>query len=256
MKPLLERAASQEGALGCFLSEVAAPNLMRVMRAAGMDFVIIDCEHGSFDSSQVAAVCAVANGIGLTALVRVPGVSRDPIQKALDAGADGILVPMVNDAEQISQAVRMAKYSPLGARGISTMRPHSEYNPGLLAEYMARANGRTLVLAQIETRKGVKNAASIAATQGVDALLVGPNDLSDDHGIPGKLNDPVMQAAYQAVAGSCQEAGKPSGIITSSMSLIHCCQAMGMRIFSCNSEVGLLAQGLKAMRREYLEKKG
>ena len=250
MHPFLNLAEG-ETRLGAFLSEVAAPNLLRIYKVCGLDFVIIDCEHGYFSHAQVAALCAVANGIGLMTMVRVPGVSREHIQKVFDLGADAILVPMTGTAEQIRKAVEYAKYFPEGKRGASTMRPHSEYQPGELGAYMKKANARTMVFAQIETDEGVKNALEIASVPGVSGLLVGPNDLSIDYGTPGASDTPEMENAYRAVVKAGRAQGKPTGIITGNMKLIHHCRDLGMQIFSCNSEVGLLAKQLKAMVAQF-----
>jgi len=169
-----ETIHSGEMVLGAFLSEIPAPNLTRLMKASGLDFVIVDCEHGYFDYSQVAALAAVANGIGFPLVVRVPGISRECVQKYLDAGVDGLLVPMLETRRQAEDLVRYGKYAPEGARGISTMRPHSDYDPGRLTEYTAKANRRTLFFAQIETRTGVENAADIAAVPGLDGFSWAP----------------------------------------------------------------------------------
>ncbi|HIS94801.1 MAG TPA: hypothetical protein IAC19_03410 [Candidatus Ventricola gallistercoris] len=250
MHPFLNLAEG-ETRLGAFLSEVAAPNLLRIYKVCGLDYVIIDCEHGYFSHAQVAALCAVANGIGLMTMVRIPSVSREHIQKVFDLGADAILVPMTGTAEQIRKAVEYAKYFPEGKRGASTMRPHSEYQPGELSAYMKKANARTMVFAQIETDEGVKNAMEIASVPGVSGLLVGPNDLSIDYGTPGASDTPEMESAYRAVVKAGKAQGKPTGIITGNMKLIHHCRDLGMQIFSCNSEVGLLAKQLKAMVAQF-----
>ncbi len=251
MHPIITNALEGRSAIGCFLSEIAAPNILRIYRASGVEFVIVDCEHGAFDYSQVAALAAVGNGIGLPVLVRIPCVAREHVQKYLDAGADGLLVPMISTADSAREAVQYAKYAPLGRRGASTMRPHSEYNPGKLSEYMAKANGRTMVFVQIETQEGVQNALDIARVDGLDGLFVGPNDLSIDYGAPGDFHTPAMEEAVKKVIGSASQAGKPSGVIASDMAYLHWCQALGMRLFSCNSEVGLLAQRTKSMVTEF-----
>ena len=111
---------------------------------------------------------------------------------------------------------------------------------------MAKANRRAMVFAQIETDEGVRNAAEIAAVPGVSGLLVGPNDLSIDYGMPGEAFGDTMEHAYARVIQAAQAAGKPSGIITGNTRLIKFCEEQGMRIFSCNSEVGLLAKQIKA----------
>lgn len=235
--------------LGAFLSEIAAPNLLRLMQASGLDYVIVDCEHGYFDYSQVAALAAVGNGIHFPVIVRIPQVSREVIQKYLDAGADGLLVPMLETKEQAEELVRFGKYAPEGKRGISTMRPHSNYNPGSLATYTDAANRRIMLFAQIETRKGVADAEEIAQVKGLDGIFVGPNDLSCDLGTMGDFSTPEMKACLKRVAEAAGKAGLPSGVISSKTEFIRECRSMGMTMFSCDSELGLLKKGIQEMRK-------
>lgn len=245
-----ETIHSGEMVLGAFLSEIPAPNLTRLMKASGLDFVIVDCEHGYFDYSQVAALAAVANGIGFPLVVRVPEISRECVQKYLDAGVDGLLVPMLETRRQAEDLVRYGKYAPEGARGISTMRPHSDYDPGRLTEYTAKANRRTLFFAQIETRTGVENAADIAAVPGLDGLFVGPNDLACDLGCTGNFDTPEMEASIERVVEAGRKAGKPTGIIASSPAFLRRWHEKGMTMFSCDSELGLLKKGIQSMARD------
>jgi 2-keto-3-deoxy-L-rhamnonate aldolase RhmA len=238
--------------LGMFLSEIAAPNLIRLMRASGMDFVVIDCEHGYFDYSQVASIAAVANGTGFPVIVRIPGIQREHIQKYLDAGADGLLVPMLETQEQAKELVRLAKYAPEGARGISTMRPHSEYAPGELKAYTQAANNRVMLFAQIETRKAVGNIAEIAAVEGLDGIFVGPNDLACDMEHMGRFNTERMDSAVQQVIEAARVHGLPSGMIASDPEYLRKWAAKGMTIFSCDSELGLLKKGILEMKKQVL----
>lgn len=236
-----------EKVLGMFLSEIAAPNLLRVMQASGVDFVIVDCEHGYFDYSQVAAITAVGNGIDFPVIVRIPSISRECIQKYLDAGVDGILVPMLETKEQAETLVRLGKYAPEGARGISTMRPHSNYNPGKLSTYMETANKRTMFFAQIETKTGVQNAADIASVPGLDGIFIGPNDLACDLGQVGEFNTDDMDAALHHVVAAAKAHNIPCGIIASNPDFLRKWEANGMTMFSCNSELGLLKKGIQSM---------
>ena len=233
--------------LGAFLSEIAAPNLVRLMKASGLNFVIVDCEHGYFDYSQVAAIASVANGIGFPIIVRVPKISRECIQKYLDSGVDGLLVPMLETEEQARSLVRFSKYAPQGARGISTMRPHSNYAPGKLSEYTQRANDRIMLFAQIETRLGASNASAIAAVPGLDGLFIGPNDLACDLGQLGNFNTPEMEQVITQILQGAQENGLPCGIIASDPAFLRKWQARGMTMFSCDSELGLLKKGIQGM---------
>lgn len=233
---------------GIFLSEIAAPNLLRLMKTSGLDYVIVDCEHGYFDYSQVAALAAVGNGINFPVIVRIPFVSRDSIQKYLDAGADGLLVPMLETVEQAKLLVMYGKYAPEGKRGISTMRPHSNYNPGQLTDYTKAANRRIMLFAQIETKTGVENIDAIVKAPGLDGIFIGPNDLACDLGTMGDFSTPAMEQCIDTVAAAAKNAGLPSGIITSKADLIHRCRSKGMTLFSCDSELGLLKKGIIAMR--------
>lgn len=239
------------GALtGTMLSEVANPNLLRVFRAAGFSYVIVDCEHGYFSLPQVAALAAVANGMSFPIIVRIPGVERECILKYLDAGVDGILVPMMDSAATMRRVVDFAKYQPLGKRGISVTRAHSEYDPGPLAGYLERANRRTMVFAQIETAEGVANAEAIAAVDGLDGLFIGPNDLAADLGSLGRFDTEDVVRAMKSVVAACRSAGKPAGCISSDTGFLRKCREMGMTLFSCNSEVGMMLKAGKGIVAE------
>lgn len=244
-------SSEMKNQLGAFLSEFSSPNILRLYKACGLDFVIVDCEHGYFDFPQVAALAAISKGFSLPMIVRVPSVSREYIQKYLDAGVDGILVPMTNTAEQIAQAVQYAKYSPQGARGISTMRPHSEYAPGELTQLMRNTNEQIKIFAQIETRQGVANVSKILETEGVSGVFVGPNDLSIDFEQPGQYFTELMDEAIHVVFNAAKKVHKTSGIITSNMNLILNCKKIGMTMFSYDSEIGLLAKSIKNSIKEF-----
>lgn len=231
--------------VGAMLSEVATPNIPRIFRAAGFDYVIADCEHGYFDYAQIAALAGVCNGFDFPFLVRVPGVERECIQKYLDIGADGLLVPMMDTAATMRKVVELAKYQPLGKRGISVTRAHSEYAPGKLGDYLERANRRTMVFAQIETAEGVANAAEIAAVEGLDGLFIGPNDLASDLGSLGKFDTPEVLEAIRKVIAACAAAGKPSGCLASDPAFLKRCVEMGMTLLNCNSEVGMIFKAAK-----------
>lgn len=163
METLKQKLNARKTVLGTMLSEVANPNMARIMKAAGFELIIVDCEHGYFDFSQLAAIASLGNGFGLPVLVRIPEIRREWITKALDMSCDGLLVPMVNTAQQALEVIRYAKYQPLGERGISTTRAHTNYNPPPLGEYMRQANERTCILVQLETAEAIANVREIAA---------------------------------------------------------------------------------------------
>jgi len=239
---LKQKIADGACVLGTMLSELSTPNIARIMHACGFEFLIIDCEHGYFDLPQVAAITAVCAGIGLPAVIRIPAVSRELITKYLDMGAAGLLLPMTSTPEQARELVRYAKYPPLGQRGLSIQRAHTNYNPPPLHQYLDEANRHTVLFAQIESREGIKNIRDILAIDGIDGALVGPNDLASDYGTPGELETPEMEEGISCVLSAAAELGKPCGFISSKIPLLEKWRSRGMTILSCNSEVGMIIE--------------
>ena len=253
MGNLKERAGRGEQVLGTMISEISCPNLPRILKAAGFEFFVVDCEHGYFDFSQLAAMISVAKGAEIEALVRIPTIERVIITKVMVMGADGLLVPMVNTKEDAQKIVSFAKYPALGHRGASTQRVHTNYNPPKLEEYFPIANNRTMIWVQIETGEAMGNLEEIASVEGVDVIMVGPNDLSIDLGTPGDLFSPVMTEAMKTVAKTAGRAGKASGILTSNMEAIRSCRSWGMNVISCDSEVGMLMKMAKSVVKKLSE---
>ncbi|MGI6162094.1 MAG: HpcH/HpaI aldolase family protein [Christensenellales bacterium] len=241
----------QRVVFGTMISEVATPNVIRIMKVAGFDYVIVDCEHGYFDFSQLANMAAVGNGFGMPVIVRIPFIEREFITKTLDMGADGILVPMVNTADEARKVVEYAKYPPIGKRGVSTTRAHTNYMPPPLSEYMDIANDRTVVLLQIETEQGAQNAEEIASIEGIDALMIGPNDLAVDLGTPSQLDTELMREVIGGVLDSAKKAGKQCGIIGSDIKFLGKWKNEGMTILSHGSEVGMIMKSAKAACHEF-----
>lgn len=251
IRKLKDKLKKKEIALGMMLSEVTTPNIVRVIGATDVDFVLLDCEHGYFDSSQTAAIVGIANGIGLPVIIRIPEIRREVITKFMDMGADGLLVPMTNSRTDIETVIRYSKYSPLGNRGISTQRAHTGYCPPPLRDYMKEANERTIIFAQIETLEAIRNIDGIIGVDGVDAAIIGPNDMSCDCESPGDFYTDKMQHNIQTVIAAAEHAGKASGIIASNINFLAECQKKGMTLFSCNSEIGILLKGINQMMKEF-----
>ena len=251
MGSLNEKIVSGAAILGTMLSEVACPNVVRIMRTAGFEFMIVDCEHGYFDFSQIAALASVGRGFGLPIIVRVPTVERGFIAKVLDMGVDGLLAPMISRPVDAERLVRLAKYPPMGERGLSTTRAHTNYNPPGLDEYVKLANANIVIMVQIETLEAVANAGGIAAIEGVDVLMIGPNDLAASLGAPGKLDSAEMDDAISKAAVAAKECGKPCGIIDSRTGFLRKWRERGMTVVSCGSEVGMMMKAGKTMVADF-----
>lgn len=235
---------------GMFLSEIAHPNLIRLMKVAGVDFVVIDCEHGYFDYSQVAAIAAVGSGINFPVIVRIPEISRGCIQKYLDSGVSGVWAPDVKTVEMAQLLVEYAKYEPIGKRGISTMRPHSDYNPGKLTDYIKIANEKTMVFLQIESREGANNLNGMLQSKAIDGVFVGPNDMACDLGHTGDFTTSDMEECIESVVCACKQHDVPCGIVASDAKYLQHWAEKGMSMFSCNSELGLLKKGIQQMLKD------
>lgn len=184
------------------LNSIPAPLMVEMIGYAGYDFVILDLEHVGVDPQNLENMIRSAECCGITPLVRVPGVEPGTILRALDAGAQGIVVPRVQDAAQARQAVRACRYHPLGERGISGGRT-TGFGTLDLREYMALANREITVVAMIEDSSGVANIEAIAAVPGIDMVLEGAIDLSQSLGLPGQPQHPQVLAAVRRVAAAC-----------------------------------------------------
>jgi 4-hydroxy-2-oxoheptanedioate aldolase len=141
------------------------------------------------------------------------------ISQFLDAGMQAVQIPMIGGAEQAHAAVQAAKYAPVGARGVAATRPayYGQKQPFVLADYLASANEQTMIITQVETREGVANAASIAQTCGVDVVFIGPNDLSQSYGQPGRLNHPDVERALNEITDAVLASPSVLGIMVNNV---------------------------------------
>jgi len=192
--------------LGTLLS-VDNPAVVEVARLAGFDWLWIDAEHGQFNEAGAAVACGLCAG-GPPAFVRLPDFSPTVIKRYLDTGCDGIILPGVSRLADVNQIARAALYPPRGERSVGIAR--AQGYGATFQEYLEKQGYSILV--QIETAEGVRNAREIVGHEAVDAVLIGPYDLSGSLGIPGQVDAPPVADAIASVRGICREAGKPCGI--------------------------------------------
>ena len=189
------------------------PAISFFAKNAGLDFLLYDCEHGAYTFENLHDLFVTGNAMGFDSFVRVAELSKDWISRALDAGATGIMVPMTETPEQAKEIVKWSKFTPIGDRGYGSGLAHSNYlGGGKHTDVMKTQNDRVVTIAQIETALGVANADAIAGTEGIDVLLIGPNDLSISLGIPGDLMNPIELEAIAKVAAACKKHGKSFGL--------------------------------------------
>ena len=235
---------------GIMVSEIAFSNMPVLLKNSGLDYFILDCEHGGFDYLDISRMIMTARLCGLPIIVRLPNNDRKDIIKLMDMGADGVLLPMTNTVEDIKKVVEYAKYQPIGNRGISTMRAHTFYNPPPINEYLPQANARTKVFAQAETIAGVENIEEILSVEGVDGVFIGPNDMSADYGCLGNNNAPEILSAIEKIACACKKTGKVGGIITGNKSYLSKAKQCGLEYFCKGSELNAISDYCKKITKE------
>jgi 2-dehydro-3-deoxyglucarate aldolase/4-hydroxy-2-oxoheptanedioate aldolase len=185
------------------------PDVAEILALVGFDYLWIDLEHGPGDFAAAQMMIQGAGG-RCPCLIRVPENRDVWIKKALDTGADGVVIPQVNSAEEARRAVAACKYPPEGTRGAGVGRAH-DYGMAL-SDYLERANRTVAVIAQIEHIDAVDNVGEILAVPGIDCLFVGPLDLSGSLGLLGQMSHPEVQAATAIVVTRAQAAGMPLGL--------------------------------------------
>src|SRR5260370_6031210 len=188
--PVREKLGRGETALGIMAFEFFSPGLPQVLAAAGAEFCIFDMEHSGVGIETIKQQVAASRGVGLVLMVRVPGSHYHLIAPVLDAGAMGIMVPMVETREQAEKIASWCRYRPEGVRGLAFNLAHDDYSGGDVVEKMRLANERTLVIALIETTTGIDHADEILAVPGIDVGWLGPFDLSHTMGIPRQFEHP------------------------------------------------------------------
>lgn len=238
--------------IGTMVRMVKDPGIALVAKDAGLDFIMIDMEHGTYSAESVSAIATVAGSIGLGIFVRVPELSKGYVSGIMDGGADGVMVPMLSTAQQARALVNWSRYAPLGNRGLGTPGGHTNFaaireNP---ETFMARQNEITLAIAQIETKEAIENIEEIAAVEGIDVLLIGPNDLSNALGIPGDLMNEILQQAIGTVAEAAKKYGKVFAI-HSGDALLDKWESRGMQMIMNNLEINLLSAGFSAIAQKY-----
>lgn len=233
--------------VGLMVSEIPFSNMPVLLKASGLDFFILDYEHGSFDYSAMYQMITNAKLSGIECIVRLPNNERKDIIKLLDMGASGLLLPMTSTKEDIEKVVMYAKYPPLGKRGVSTMRAHTLYNPPKVLDYMEEANKKVKVFAQIETVDGVNNLESILSVEGVSGALIGPNDLSADYGC---LGDDNAKKVINAIEKLAKHNNKSIGIITGNKNYLKKAHELGYEYYSIGSELNAISNYSKKIIEE------
>lgn len=228
------RLRARERLVGTIVT-LAAPEVAEVLSAAGFDWLFVDTEHAPLDMLAAQRLLAAAR---VPCLVRVADAQEATVKRALDIGSAGIVVPMVTSADAARAAVRHAKYPPLGARGVGIVR--AQGYGFAFADYVRHANERTVVVVQCEHVSAVEAIDAIVAVEGVDAVFVGPYDLSGSMGRLGDVEHAEVQAAIAAVREACLRAGRALGIYAADAARARAYAEQGYTLLAVGIDAQLL----------------
>jgi len=240
------RLAAGDKLIGTMLT-LPSPSVAEILADVGFDWLFVDGEHGPLEVPEVLAILQ-AVGDKIPCLVRVAETAEAPIKRMLDLGATGIIVPQVNTAEQAADIVRWARYSPLGSRGVGLARAHGYGRK--FKEYVETANERTVVVVQCEHIDSVNNLEAIVRVPGVDAVLMGPYDLSASLGKMGQLDDPTVVAAMNRITTVCQAANMPLGYFGVTASAVQPLIDQGYTLITSGVDTLLLGHAAGQMLKQ------
>jgi 4-hydroxy-2-oxoheptanedioate aldolase len=235
---LRTRILAGETLFGTFLN-MASVQAAEISARAGLDWVLVDLEHGSGTEADLLPQLATIASTNTTALVRVEEGTRLRIGRVLDLGADGVMVPQVSNAAAARDIASWLRFPPLGKRGVALFTRGLAYGAGGHGSVDAR-NEQIVGIVQIESQAGVDAAVEMAAVDGVDVLFVGPADLSHALGIRGQADHPDFEAAIRAVADAARGHGKAAGIMLWKPEDAARFAALGYTFFSLSTDGALL----------------
>jgi 4-hydroxy-2-oxoheptanedioate aldolase len=239
-----KRVLAREWVTGTFLN-LGSPVTVEIAASCGLDWILIDHEHGSGGEDTMFNQLRAAGGGTAAPIVRIPANDGWRFKRVLDAGAHGVMVPLVNTAAEARAAASAMHYPPRGVRGIAKFQRGAAYGAHF-DEYFQRAHERLLFIAQIETPTAVANIEEIAAVDGVDVLFVGPTDLTYNLGVPDKFDHPDYIAAQKRVVAAAKAAGKAAGILVLNAALVDSCRELGFSFMALGSDGGSVRSGLLA----------
>lgn len=217
------------------LSPLADTAVTEMLALSGFDYVMFDLEHGPMSYRDLEEQARAARGAGAVPLARVPDNDPRAILRALDAGVLGVMVPQVESAEEAARAARACRYAPEGIRGAAGVTSAGRWGTVPLPEHMAASNAAVLCIVQVESRRALDHLPEITGTPGVDAVLVGPADLSQSLGYPGRPDHPEVQAAIARVFAHCRQQGMPFGLFTGSPAEVPGLREQGATLFMGSS---------------------
>jgi 2-keto-3-deoxy-L-rhamnonate aldolase RhmA len=231
---------------GAFMWSLTDQFVPLIIRSAGFEIVGIDMEHCSYDFSTVHALVQACRSCGLFPLVRAPEPTKNYIQKILDLGARGIVIPLIQSVSQARELVRLSKYVPEGQRGMGPGIGHMDYEmPSDLAAYMKQSNEQTILLVQPENQNGVDNLSDILDVPGIDGIQTGPFDLSVSYGVPGDFDSRLFREVNEKTVKTARSKNKLVFGFAGNAEQAEILVDLDVSVLFMNNDVGLLAKAYK-----------
>ncbi|HKB57425.1 MAG TPA: aldolase/citrate lyase family protein [Lacunisphaera sp.] len=242
-KDFRTRVLAGERLGGTFLN-LGSPVTVEMAGGAGYDWLLLDHEHGPGGEETMLHQLQAAAATPAVPIVRIAANEPPRFKRVLDLGAGGVMVPWVNTAAEASAAVSSLRYPPRGIRGVAKFNRACDFG-ATFADYYAHAHERIVLMVQIETAEGLKNAAAIAAVDGVDVLFIGPMDLTTSLGIQEQFDHPAYRDAVKQVTTAARKAGKATGILLLNPALMPICDEFGISVIALGSDGGHVNAGLR-----------
>ena len=232
---------------GAMIFEFFSPGIPIILKNSGCDFIIFDMEHGGLSFEQFKTLSAISNANKILPLIRIPELSYNYIARALDLGAAGIMIPMVNSAEEAKKIIQFSKYPPIGIRGAGFGFAHDNYINKDPLSYIEEANNKLVNIIQIETKLGLESVEQIASIEGVDCLWVGHFDLTNFLGIPGNFKSQIYLDAIKRIVSAAKSNNKSLGIMVNNKDELEMYTNLGFNLIAVGTEMSILSQGVSSL---------
>lgn len=246
MTDLRSRIRAGETLIGVF-SDLASPLAAELCGRAGFDWIVLDLEHGAATEADLLALLYAVGNTPMAPVVRPQSAERLRVGRALDLGAAGVMLPQLQSADQVREAVAYLRYPPAGQRGVALRTRGADMGTLGHGDVARVVNERVVGIVQIESRGAVEAADDIASLEEVDVLFVGPADLSHALGVPGRFDDPAYLDAVTSVVAACARHGKAAGILIYDAAALPRHLTMGFRFIGLGSEGSFVSAGAGAM---------
>ncbi|OGL47685.1 MAG: hypothetical protein A2W05_00050 [Candidatus Schekmanbacteria bacterium RBG_16_38_10] len=246
---LKQRLRNGEGVLGTW-NIIPSSSLINTIGSSGIDFIVIDAEHGPANMVVVEDLIRAAEVSGMASIVRVPSNESHLVLRALDIGAYGVQIPHVSTKKEAELAVEYSKYYPEGSRGLSPFTRAGNYGKGA-EDHTVRANENTLVVLNIEGTEGIKNLEEIVEVPNVDVIFLGPYDLSQSIGKPGQVNDPEVRKLMKDSVRSIKENGRACGSFAKDKDYLEFLIDCGVQYLTYMVDTSVILEAYSEINRSY-----